>query len=448
MTAAARLHPGASQGDAPAGGSPLEPLFDRIDALREDLVALTQDLVRIPTVNPPGDAYQPCAEFVGQRLRRHGYEVEYHRGLGERGDNDAYPRLNVLGRLAGRRPGPTIHFNSHIDVVEVGQGWTVDPFAGVVKDGRVYGRGTCDMKGGMAASMIAIEAILAEGIDFPGAFEISGTVDEESGGFAGVGYLAKRGYFSKPRVDYVIIPEPLHKDCVCLGHRGVWWAEVETLGRIAHGSMPFLGVSAIRSMTRFLEKIESKLYPALERRETAMPVIPALSRRSTLNINSIHGGQAEIPRGSDAAPSPLVADSCRVMLDRRYLIEELPEQVEAEIVGLLEECKQENPQFRYAVREILHFPPNLTAADSPLVAALDAGIARVLGKASTHVVSPGTYDQKHVQRVGLLKDCVAYGPGILDLAHQPDEYVGIDDMLASAKVMAAASLRLMGLAAP
>jgi succinyl-diaminopimelate desuccinylase len=136
------------------------------------------------------------------------------------------------------------------------------------------------------------------------------------------------------------------------------------------------------------------------------------------------------------------------MLDRRYLIEELPEEVEAEIVGLLEECKRENPQFRYAVREILHFPPNMTAADSPLVAALDAGIARVLGKASTHVVSPGTYDQKHVQRVGLLKDCVAYGPGILDLAHQPDEYVGIDDMLASAKVMAAASLQLMGVAAP
>jgi len=426
----------------------LDPLFDRIDALRDDLVALTQDLIRIPTINPPGDAYQPCAEYVGERLRRCGYEVAYHRGLGERGDNDDYPRINVLGRLAGRSPGPTIHFNSHIDVVEVGQGWSVDPFAGLVRDGKVYGRGSCDMKGGMAASMIAIEAILAEGIAFPGAFEVSGTVDEESGGFAGVGYLAKQGFFSKPRVDYVIIPEPLHKDCVCLGHRGVWWAEVETLGRIAHGSMPYLGVSAIRSMTRFLEKIEARLYPALESRQTAMPVIPEGSRRSTLNINSIHGGQTEIARGSDAAPSPVVADSCRIVLDRRYLIEELPQEVEAEIFGLLEECKREHNDFRYALREILHFPPNMTADDSPLVAALDAGIQRVFGHASRHVVSPGTYDQKHVQRVGHLKDCVAYGPGILDLAHQPDEYVGIDDMLASAKVMAAASLKLMGLVEP
>ncbi len=431
-----------------AASLPLDRLFARIDTLRDDLVALTQGLIRIPTINPPGDAYQECAEFVGQRLQRWNYEVSYHRGRGERGDNDAFPRINVLGRVAGQGVGPTIHFNSHIDVVEVGQGWSVDPFAGMVRDGKVYGRGSCDMKGGMAASMIAVEAILAEGIAFPGAFEISGTVDEESGGFAGVGFLAKQGYFSKPRVDYVIIPEPLHKDCVCLGHRGVWWAEVETLGRIAHGSMPYLGVSAIRSMTRFLEKIEAKLYPALENRQTAMPVIPEGSRRSTLNINSIHGGQTEIPRGSDAAPSPVVADSCRIVLDRRYLIEELPQEVEAEIVGLLEECKREHNDFRYALREILHFPPNMTAGDSPLVAALDAGIQQVFGHASKHVVSPGTYDQKHVQRVGHLKDCVAYGPGILDLAHQPDEYIGIDDMLGSAKVMAAASLALMGVTAP
>jgi len=424
----------------------LQRLFSRLDGLRDELVALTQELVRFPTVNPPGEAYGPCAEYVGERLKRWGYRVEYLRGAGERGDRDSHPRINVVGRVEGKGgSGPAIHFNSHIDVVEVGEGWSVDPFAAVVKGDRIYGRGTCDMKGGMAASMIAVEAILAEGIAFPGAFEISGTVDEESGGFAGVGFLAKRGYFSKPRVDYVIIPEPLHKDCVCLGHRGVWWAEIETLGRIAHGSMPYLGISAIRSMTRFLEKLEHKLYPALDERRTAMPVIPEGSRRSTLNINSLHGGQAELDRASDSAPSPIVAHSCRIVLDRRYLIEETPEEVSAEILDLLEECKREHNDFQYRWREILHFAPNMTDAESPLVAALDREIARVFGHPSRHVVSPGTYDQKHVQRVGHLKDCVAYGPGILDLAHQPDEYVGIDDMLASAKVMAAASLRLMGL---
>ncbi|MEO7761655.1 MAG: M20/M25/M40 family metallo-hydrolase, partial [Casimicrobiaceae bacterium] len=217
-----------------------DALMRRIASKRDELTALTVDLVRIPTVNPPGDVYTDCAEYVGRRLRERGYAVEYVRAEGVRGDSARYPRTNVIGRLSGTQAGPCVHFNSHLDVVEAGSGWTLDPFAGVVRDGKVFGRGTCDMKGGLAASIIAIEAIIEEGIRFPGAFEISGTVDEESGGYGGVGYLATKGYFSRPKVDHVIIPEPLNVDRVCIGHRGVWWSEVETKGRIAHGSMPFL----------------------------------------------------------------------------------------------------------------------------------------------------------------------------------------------------------------
>ena len=114
------------------------------------------------------------------------------------------------------------------------------------------------MKGGLAASIIAAEAYIAVNPDFSGAIEISGTVDEESGGYGGVAYLARQGFFSKPRVDHVIIPEPLNKDRICLGHRGVWWAEIETKGRIAHGSMPFLGDSAIRHMGAFLHEMEDR----------------------------------------------------------------------------------------------------------------------------------------------------------------------------------------------
>ena len=91
----------------------------------------------------------------------------------------------------------------------------------------------------------------------------------------------------------MIIPEPLNVDRVCIGHRGVWWAEIETMGRIAHGSMPFLGDSAIRHMSAVLEKFEHELYPALDARHSAMPVVPAGARQSTMNINSLHGGQAE-----------------------------------------------------------------------------------------------------------------------------------------------------------
>jgi len=418
----------------------LDRLFARIDGRRDDLTALTRDLIRLPTVNPPGEAYEPCARFIGERLAGRGFAVEYLRAEGAVGDSDAYPRLNVVARIEGAGAGPCVHFNSHIDVVEPGAGWTVDPWGGEVRDGKVYGRGACDMKGGLAASMIAVEAILDEGLDFPGAIEISGTVDEESGGYAGVAWLAERGYFSPPKVNHVIIPEPLNKDCVCLGHRGVWWAEIEVKGRIAHGSMPFLGVSAIRGMAAFMAKVETDLYPRLNQRRTRMPVIPEGARQSTLNFNSLHGG---LPEGGDGFPSALVADSCRLVLDRRYLIEEDEDEVKAEVRELLAAVATERLDFAYAMRDLWSVAPTMTEADAPVVRALSAEIARQLGAPAKHVASPGTYDQKHVARIGHLKDCVAYGPGILELAHQPDEYVGIDDMVDSAKVMAAAALRLL-----
>jgi succinyl-diaminopimelate desuccinylase len=409
-------------------------LIKAVQDRTSDLVALTQDLIRYPTINPPGEAYRPCAEFIARRLKRSGFETEFVRGEGTPGDSDHYPRTNVVARYDGRGPGATVHFNSHIDVVEAGHGWSMDPFAGIVKDGRVYGRGACDMKGGLAASIVAAEAFLATYPDFSGAIEISGTVDEESGGYGGVAYLASKGYFSKPRVDHVIIPEPLNKDRICLGHRGVWWAEIETKGRIAHGSMPFLGDSAIRHMGAVLNAFEDELFPALDKKQTRMPVVPEGARRSTMNINSIHGGQTEdyFP----GLPSPNVADTCRTVIDRRFLLEEDISEVKREVTSILDRLKRDRPKFDYAIRDLMEVLPLMTERDAPVVEAVAAGIREIFGREPDYVISPGTYDQKHIARIGHLHDCIAYGPGILDLAHQPDEWVGIEDMVESAKVMA------------
>jgi len=422
-------------------GSPEAKLTALIESRRDDAVALTQELVRVPTVNPPGDAYQPCAELIGTRLATRGFNISYVRAEGAPGDSDRHPRINVIARREGKRPGPCVHFNSHIDVVEPGQGWTVPPFDAVVKDGKIYGRGTCDMKGGLAASIIAVEALIDSGIDLPGAIEISGTVDEESGGFGGVAYLAERGWFSKPRVDHVIIPEPLNVDRVCIGHRGVWWAEIETKGRIAHGSMPFLGDSAIRHMAAVLESIERDLYPALKLKRTHMPVVPEGAKESTLNINSIHGGQAENDTGG--MPSPIVADSCRMVIDRRFLIEEDVETVKNEIRALLDNLVRTRPDFRYDLRELFEVIPSMTDKDAPVARATANAIRRVLQREPAFICSPGSYDQKHIDRIGKLKDCIAYGPGILDLAHQPDEYVVIADLVRSSQVMAIAAHSLL-----
>ena len=418
----------------------LDQVYERIDDRVDDMVELTCDLIRFPTVNPPGEAYTPCAEYIGNRLSKRGFDIQYVRGEGTPGDSSDYPRVNVIARREGKGDGPCVHFNGHIDVIEAGTGWTVAPFDAIVKDGRIYGRGACDMKGGLASAIIAVEALIDTDPNYPGTIEISGTCDEETGGYGGVAYLADRGWFSKPRVDHVVIPEPLNVDRVCIGHRGVWWAEIETHGRMAHGSMPFLGDSAVRHMAAVLERFEKDLYPALATRRSDMPVVPEGARQSTMNINSLHGGQAESHGG---LPSPCVADSCRMIIDRRFLIEESLADVKGEVTAILESLAESRPDFRFDIRELFAVEPSMVDRDGPVASATVTAIQEVLGVVPDIVCSPGTYDQKHVDRIGKLKDCIAYGPGILDLAHQPDEWVGIEDMTAAAKVMATAASRLL-----
>ena len=419
-------------------------LASEISARREDLASLLQDMVRIPTLNPPGLRYRDFCDLVATRLERAGFQAEFVRARGAPGDSNANPRWNLVARREGSEPGECVHFNSHHDVVEVGQGWTRDPFAAEREGDRIYGRGSCDMKGGLATSIIAAEAFLAAVPDFRGAVEISSVADEESGGFAGAAFLAREGYFSPERVHHVIIPEPLHKDRICLGHRGVWWAEIETRGVIAHGSMPFLGDSAIRHMGRVLEELEKTLLPRLEARTTAMPVIPEPARRSTLNLNSIHGGQPEPDASYTGLPTPCVADRCRLVLDRRFLLEEGIDLVKGEVVEILDRLHRECPGFEYEIRDLFQVLPAMTDREAPVVQATARAIEGVFGRPPEYVVSPGTYDQKHVVGIGGVESCIAYGPGILDLAHQPDEWISVTDMEESAQVMARVLLELLG----
>lgn len=413
-----------------------DKLLARVDAKREELISLTQDLIRIPTLNPPGENYEAICDYLRKRLEPQGFDCQLIRAFGSPGDSEKYPRWNIVARREGTAAGDCVHFNSHTDVVEVGQGWTRDPFGGELDGDKIYGRGACDMKGGLAASIIAAEAFLEQNSEFCGAVEISGTADEESGGYGGVAYLAEKGFFDPSRVQHVIIPEPLNKDRICLGHRGGWWAEIETKGEIAHGSMPFLGDCAVRHMSAVIEEFEQRLFPAMAARYTEMPVVPEGARQSTMNINSIHGGQPEQDDDFTGLPAHCVPDSCRIVIDRRYLIEETADGVRDEVIGLLEDLKQRRPDFDYELQELNRVIPSMTDKAAPIVTTVSQAIEDILGKAPDYVASPGSYDQKHIDRIGKLKNCIAYGPGVLELAHKPDEWIGVSDMLDSAKIMA------------
>ena len=416
-----------------------QSVLERVDTIAEEMTDFLREFVGIPTVNPPGENYAACANWLGGKLREFDYNVEQIPAEGRAEHTAQHPRINVIGRLRGTPSRPLLHFNGHLDVVPAGRGWTMDPFRATISDGRIFGRGTTDQKAGIAASIFAVEAIRRAGVRLLGAVEQSGTVDEESGGFAGMAYLAEHGLVARGRTDFVVITEPLNVDRVCLGHRGVYWFEVATLGRIAHGSMPFLGVSAISKMADFLEIVEHELKPALAVRITDMPVEPPEARQASINVNSISGGQ---PGGG--LQTPCVADRCAAIFDRRFLIEEPIEDVRGEVRAILARLAQLDPEFRYQINDLMTVQPILTRADCTLVTAMSGAVRDVLASDPPLIASPGTYDQKHVMRLGHVDQCIAYGPGILDLSHQPDEYCRVDHLIQATKAMALAAMRLLG----
>jgi len=413
----------------------------RVDELADEMVDWLREIVRIPTVNPPGENYRDCAQFVGDKLREFGYEVSFIEATGRPECSSDHPRVNVIGHLSGLQFHPTLHFNGHIDVVPAGAGWTLDPFAAEMRDGRIYGRGVTDQKAGIAASIFAVEAIRRAGLMLTGSIEQSATVDEESGGFAGVAYLAEHGYVRPDLVDYVIITEPLDYDRICLGHRGVYWFEVLMRGRIAHGSMPFLGVSAIDRMARLIERVQRTLKPKLASRRTRMPVEPEAARAATINVNSVLGGQ-----DPDAPQTPCVADLCRAVFDRRFLIEENLEAVREEFAELIDALRVEDAELQYELKDLMIVHPTMTAPESQLVKTMRAVITETVGREPPLIASPGTYDQKHFSRIAGIEQCIAYGPGILKMAHQPDEYCEIEHLISACKTMAIGAIRLLGTA--
>ena len=411
-----------------------------VDELRADCIAFLSELVRIPTVNPPGERYEDAARSIGDRLRALGYAVEYVR---PREPRDGPPRVNVMARLEGAIARPTLHFNGHFDVVPIGgpDAWTREPFGAQIAAGRLWGRGTGDQKAGIAASIYAIEAIRRAGLKLRGSVEQSATVDEESGGFAGVAELCEQGFIAADRTDHVIITEPLDVDRVCIGHRGVYWFEVTARGATAHGSMPDLGRNAADAMARLITRIERDLKPRLAARVTQMPVEPPAARHPSISLNALHAGQ---PIGAEQ--TPMVPDVCVAIFDRRFIAEETSGDVRREIEVLVAAEGVADPQIRWVVRDLMLVEPTVTPPEAPVALAVRAAVREVLGRDATIIASPGTYDQKHVVRRGGVADCIAYGPGRLETAHRPDEYVDLEDLANATKVMALATIALLGIA--
>ena len=423
-------------------------LYDAVDEREAEIVSFLRDFLAIDTENPPGRNYPEGAAFLADALEQRGYDVErvtvptevVAEHYPDRADHE---RVNVIGRREdddgseGNQDtdadGPHVHFTGHFDVVPAGEDWSTDPYDPVVEDGRIYGRGASDMKSGIAASLLAVDA-LDSVAPLPGTITQSMTVDEETGGFTGLGFLVTEGYVSLDNTDYCVYTECFDSSRVCLGHRGVLKFHVTATGEKAHGCMAHDGRNAITAMNDFLSRIET-YREELHGRTTDLPVTPVESRHADVSATMLDAGYSE----------NVVPDRCRATFYRVLVPGETVEGARAEIRELMDETESE---FETALSydEIMYAEPTAVSEECT-VAQTYLEHVRDFHSNPEFVVSPGSDDQRFVVNDAGIEECIVYGPGLLEQAHVVDEYVPIEEVLTAAKVMAVSTADLMGVLA-
>ncbi|MBE2316460.1 M20 family metallopeptidase [Solirubrobacter sp. CPCC 204708] len=398
----------------------MEAILAAVDELEDELVTLLQRLIRIPTVNPPGEAYEDFVAAFKAVLDELGYATEVHRAPPELAPlGEGLPRPNLLARLPG--DGPRVHLNGHYDVVPVGNDWTRDPFGGELADGHVYGRGAADMKSGLAAQVIAVEALHRAGLK-PNVVQ-SAVPDEETVGVrnAGMGFLVEQGLLEG---DAVIITEPFGPDGVGIGHKGAIWGEITIFGKQAHGSAPQLGENAVEAMARYLATLDRELRPKLETRITDYGVTPD-NRRSTLSFDTIRGGHA----------TNIVPDRCTVTFNRRLIPGEDLDAARRELLAPLD-------GVRHSYHELYSTQPTLVGEDEPVVQAAQRAL-RALGLTPRILISAGSDDQRFVVHNAGITNSLVYGPGQTGLSHVADERISVADLVLGTKGLALIIAELM-----
>ena len=191
-----------------------------------EVIQFTRRLIQIPTVNPPADT-RVCAGYIARTLTEEGINAEISEG------RDGL--CNVVARLCGKEEGKTLVLNGHIDVVAPGEGWTVDPFGGEVRIGRIYGRGASDMKSGLAAMMGAMIGVKRSGLEFKGEIVFMAVADEETGSEYGTRYLLDKGVGKGAAFGIVCEPTNLRVET---GNRGLRWIDIEVRGKASHAGRP------------------------------------------------------------------------------------------------------------------------------------------------------------------------------------------------------------------
>lgn len=359
-------------------------------------IKLLRDLVAIDSVNPslvPGGAGEAeIAGVVAAELRSAGLDVEI--------TEVAAGRPNVVGVLNGRKPGKSLMLCGHIDTVGVER---MDrPFDPIERDGKVFGRGSGDMKGGVAAMIEAARSLAKSGGIKAGRLIVAAVADEE---YASIGAEALVKNWT---ADAAIVTEPTDL-VISIGHKGFSWVKITTEGRAAHGSRPLEGRDAILRMGRVLSRLE-KLDADLQSR-TPHPV---------LGTASLHGSLIEGGRELSTYP-----DCCVLKIERRTISGESASVALAEVEGILASLRDEDHEFEASAEAMFSRPPYETPGDHPLPSALESALLHAGAKVSRAGMTYWT-DAAVLGEAGI--PSVIFGPGGGGY-HGLEEYVYVDQVL-------------------
>jgi succinyl-diaminopimelate desuccinylase len=379
---------------------------------RASVVELTRQLIRFQSVNPPGNERE-VAEFLGRYMTELGMDVEIQ-VLAE-------DRANVIGRLSGRGTGHLV-LAGHLDVVPPGaQRWTHPPFAAELTDGRIYGRGSTDMKGGVASMVTAAAELVREGFQPRADLIIACTAGEEAGMVGAVAMVERR---SLRDARYLVVGEPTDLD-VYIAEKGVLWLHIRALGKTAHGSMPWLGVNAVSYMARLIPRLEEYPFP---RGHSALLGDP------TLSVNVVTGGNK----------TNVVPDVCEITVDMRTV----PPQDHAEIIARVREVAREvaesfDPTIGVEVEVENDKIALETDRSEPLIEAMVQSVEAVRG--APPKVGGITYGTDAADLgPGFGVPMVICGPGSTAMLHQTDEYVEVDQLVQAERIYADLARRLLG----
>lgn len=385
----------------------------KLDAInKHEVIEILQELVRIPTPNPPGRERE-CAKYIRERIEDWGIKTTFVTKPFE-------SRPQIVASY-GTGQEPILVLNTHMDVVPEGdpKDWRYDPYGAIIDNGRLYGRGSCDTKAGIAAAMLATKALAASNITLKGTLLLQFIIGEEMGE-PGTKTLLEEGYVG----DWAIVLEPTDLR-TATSAKGLAWYEITIKGKASHASAPEKGNNAVLKAMEVLKKLE-------EYARQISKVKNPLVGHATSAITMIHGGTKE----------NIIPELCKITIDRRFLPDETAKQVEVEIGELLNEVFKDEREFNY------EYKPKrvLESAEIPV----NSRIAQVVRRHSKEIAAVAdepfgmiaTTDQRNFVNDANMP-AVIWGPGSLEQAHTVDEYVEIRQVLMAVEILVATAKELL-----